>query len=421
MLDPFQAGYRSWVTRELPYHLQTDFLQNFWRGEFPALVAANPRFVAEAVAAPRNKLHRFLAVPSLMLATNHPVALDLEQIIADREILVVSGSKGAVGEDNATLFCQLVILLLQRALHRRQQLERDQRTNATLVVDEAHNVFTHSFAAMLSEGRAAGLEAIAAFQYTAQIGDELVRAAIKSLLQNLAITRMRDLDDARALAALAMDLYSDAIRIDPDDQHKLTIDPADITRAPDHHALCLWLADGTPQPAFTAQTIPVEPVVTTPAGRKRRATHEHSQAQNGWHPHDHAQPIRPPFVWNARNPVLARDRTVYVDLTTWAGRPHSIDATLSIILTGDARKFSYPAQASDCSGRRYRAEIPTAPDPAGWLPAGSYMVSVQAARPNGTPIALWRPTVDVVVDARKHITRQDPARVQISDPPRYRR
>ncbi len=323
MLDAFQVGYRQWATRELSFHPQTDFLRSFWESEFPALVAANPRFVSEAVAAPRNKLQRFLAVPSLTLATNHPVAVDLERAIADRDIVVVNGSKAAVGEDNAILFCQLVILLVQRALHQRQHLHRDQRTPATLVVDEAHNVFTRSFASMLSEGRAAGLEAVAAFQYTAQIRDETVRAAVKSLLQNVSITRMRDLDDARALAGLAMDLYADAIRIDPDEQRKLTLDPADITRAPDHQALNLWLTDGVPQPAFTARTIPVEPVVDT-SGRSPAPGQPRARSGRPRLAPPRPRPADPPTPrLGCRQPRRCRDRTIHVDLTAWPGRPTS--------------------------------------------------------------------------------------------------
>src|SRR4029077_8692855 len=96
MIDPFDAGYREWVTNELTYHQEVDFIYDYWSRAFPAMCEANLRFVAEAVSAPRNKLHRFLTAPSLALATNHPCPIDLLQIIRDREILVVNGSKESV-------------------------------------------------------------------------------------------------------------------------------------------------------------------------------------------------------------------------------------------------------------------------------------------------------------------------------------
>jgi hypothetical protein len=114
---------------------------------------------------------------------------------------------------------------------------------------------------MLSEGRAAGVEVAAAFQYTGQIIDERVRAGVKSLLQNISIFRLREFEDARSAAALAMDVFADTIRGDVEDARRLRIDPIDIVNQPNHRAINLWLADGTPQHAFTATTLPIEPVV----------------------------------------------------------------------------------------------------------------------------------------------------------------
>ena len=123
LLDPYDDGYREWVTRELRSHHEIDFVRDYWDHTFPHMVKHNPRFFAEAVAAPANKIARFLTSPSLNLLMTHSIQLDLERIIQRREILIVNGSKGAVGESNANLFCSMLILLIQRALHQMQRVE----------------------------------------------------------------------------------------------------------------------------------------------------------------------------------------------------------------------------------------------------------------------------------------------------------
>jgi hypothetical protein len=412
MLDPYDDGYRTWVTRELSFHHEVDFIRDFWCREFPAMCAANLRFVAEAVAAPRNKLQRFLAVPSLALATNNPCALDLVEIIRRRDVLVVNGSKAAVGEQNAALFCQLVVMLVQKALHQLQAVERHERGQAAIVIDEAHNVFTPSFATMLSEGRSGGAEVVAAFQYTAQVRDETVKAGIKSLLQNVSILRMRELEDARAYASLAMELFSDSIRIDPDDQRKLTIDPLDITNAPDYQVLNLWLADGAPQRAFHGRTIAIEPTVARMGGLDARAQHQDAQRSRGSHPHDDGAPIAPPLIWHADAVALSRHRTVFVDLTTWARRPADLTGHVQLVLGGTC----FAARPSDPSGRRFEVDVPSDPLVDGHLPVGIYDVAIEAG-PAGERVE-WHPTVHVPAPEGRGKARVVPAQVELSERPR---
>jgi hypothetical protein len=418
LTDPFDSGYRRWVTRELTYHQEVEHILDFWKREFPAMCKTNLRFVVEALAAPRNKLQRFLNVPSLALATNHPRPVDVFQIIRDREILVVNGSKESIGEKNAALFCQLVVMLVQKALHRLQGLERHERGPCTLIVDEAHNVFTPTFATMLSESRSALLEVVAAWQYTGQITDERVKAGVKSLLQNISITRTRDLDDARAFASLAMELFSDSIRVDADDQRRLTIDPLDIVNAPDHRVTNLWFADSAPQRAFHADTIEVEPVVERMGGREARARHERTQAQRGYHPHDHGRPIEPPLIWSADTPAIANRRAVHVDLTTWTAFKGLQPADVQIVLADSGHQIHRQARPSDSSGRRFTTDVPAEVDAADYLPVGIYRAAVIVTNSDGTQIE-WTPTIRVYADGEDE-PRFEPATVEITDYPRRR-
>jgi hypothetical protein len=111
---------------------------------------------------------------------------------------------------------------------------------------------------MLAEGRSAGLEACFAWQYSAQVRDELVRSGVRSLLQSISIFRMRELEDARSLAGLAMDVYSDRISVEQEEQERLRFSADDIIRLPIHTAIALWVARGTPRAGFYARTKPMQ-------------------------------------------------------------------------------------------------------------------------------------------------------------------
>ena len=168
----------------------------------------------------------------------------------------------------------LVSQLLLQLLHRGLQARHHQPgRRVSLLIDEAHNVLTPSVAKMLAEGRSAGLEAVFAWQYSAQIRDEVIRSGVRSLLQSISIFRMREIEDARSLAGLAMEVYSDRISIDQDEQARLRFSPDDITRLPIHRALNLWVANGGPRAGFLAHTLPMEQLHDAD-----RASH-HTQAQ----------------------------------------------------------------------------------------------------------------------------------------------
>jgi hypothetical protein len=378
LLDPYDAGYREWVTRELRSHHEIDFVRDYWEHTFPHMVKHNPRFFAEAVAAPANKIARFLTSPSLNLLMTHPIQLDLESIVQRREILIVNGSKGAVGESNANLFCSMLILLIQRALHQIQRLQAEERVQAALVIDEAHNVFIPAFSTLLAEGRSGGIEVAAAFQYTGQIADENVRAGVRSLLQNVSIFRQRDFQDARAAAALAMEVFQDNIRGDVEDQRRIRIDPTDIVQQPNYRAVNLWLAHGIPQPAATASTAPMEQLVATPEAREARAHHEREQVLRGDHPHDHGRYIQPPLVWSEKAPIVARYRTVHVDLAAWGDCPPltEIVRVAVVLKPTQGEPLAHVAEPDDGSQSRYAVELPAEAHEPGWLPAGTYDVHV---------------------------------------------
>jgi hypothetical protein len=257
MLSPGDNSYREQALRRLAGVPGMDFALHYWRREFPELLKDRSRTL-EVLDPPLNKLRRLLSTPQVDVVLRHPSSLDIEGAIARGEAIVVNGAKAIAGEDNARLLFQLLLRFVHRAIQAQQALPEHDRRRVALYVDEAHNVLTPTVATMLAEGRSAGLEACFAWQYSAQVRDELVRSGVRSLLQSISIFRMREMEDARSLAGLAMDVYSDRISVDQDEQERLRFSADDIVRLPVHTAINLWVARGTPRAGFVARTLPME-------------------------------------------------------------------------------------------------------------------------------------------------------------------
>jgi hypothetical protein len=282
MLDVGDGEYREIALERLVGINDAEFARSYWDVQFPDLVAERG-YAAQALNPPRNKIERLISTREIDTVLRHPVGLDLDAILENREVLIVAGAKASVGEDNTVLVTQLLLQLLHRALQARQTQGDLEQGRVSLLIDEAHNVLTPSVAKMLAEGRSAGLEAVFAWQYSAQIRDEVIRSGVRSLLQSLSIFRMREMEDARSLAGLAMDVYSDRISVDQEEQERLRFSPDDIVKLPTHRALNVWVADGVPRGGFLGATLPMEGL--------RRADladyHLMAQRERGGHHPDH--------------------------------------------------------------------------------------------------------------------------------------
>ena len=278
MLDVEASHYRESVVRRLDGIAGAEFARAYWDLQFPALVA-DRGYAAQALNPPRNKLERLISTQEIDTLLRHPVTVDLEGVLDRGEILIVAGAKSAVGEDNTILVTQVLLQLLHRALQAQQDLPGPRRPRVSLLIDEAHNVLTRSVAKMLAEGRAAGLEAVFAWQYSAQIRDEVIRSGVRSLLQSISIFRMREMEDARSLAGLAMEVYSDRISVEQDEQERLRFSADDILKLPIHRAINLWIAGGVPRGGFIAATLPMEELNNTDVA----CHHREAQRQRGGH------------------------------------------------------------------------------------------------------------------------------------------
>ena len=93
-----------------------------------------------------------------------------------------------------------------------------------------------------------------------------------------------------------MEVYSDHISIDQDEQQRLRFSPDDITRLPIHHALNLWVAHGGPRAGFLAHTLPMEQLHDPDLARR----HAHAQRERGAH---HPTTLPDPLAGEPNAPV----------------------------------------------------------------------------------------------------------------------
>jgi hypothetical protein len=258
LLSPRRGQYRNEIVSRLEGQPGMGAVARYWGKTFPERWIDARGHMAGQLAAPLNKINRLLATPSVDVALRHPFALDLGQLIREREVLIVNGALGEVGEQNAVVVLQLLLQLIHQAMKQQQRLAESERVRVCLKVDEAHLVLTPSFATMLALHRAAGpLEVAAAWQYTEQVEDSAIRAGLKSLLRSRSMFSMGEVSDAREHAEVAMEVYSDLIRSERDDRERMRFGPDDIVRLPTFAAMNSWVAQGARQSAFFAETLPI--------------------------------------------------------------------------------------------------------------------------------------------------------------------
>jgi hypothetical protein len=257
MLLPTEVGFRERVTDALlPDPRYTD-TATFFGQELPHDLEHAAGQTTAKLDAPRNKLLR-LMVESLDKVLRHPIQLDLDEIVRRREVLVVDGKMGTFGPDNCRVMMQFILTTLYGTLQRQQQRPEHERCRVALKVDEAHLILNESFANAMATLRSAGLEVVAAWQYGAQIQEPKVRSGMMSLLRQRCMFSMGEEADAREMSTIAMAVYSDMIRTDPESRARMRLTPDTIFNLPNHHAVCSWISRGARVPAFIAQTLPLE-------------------------------------------------------------------------------------------------------------------------------------------------------------------
>ncbi len=269
-------AYRARVgahVRTLPEYRE---IAQFFTAELTAQLADARSTTTAKLDAPVNKLARLLNSPSIKrVLLNESLTIDLDRVIANREVLIVKGALGAMGAGNTSVVLQLLVGMLDAALARQQDaLPAAERTAVALKVDEAPLVLNRGFAETLALKRSAGLETVACWQTDAQWTDREVRAQLDALFAHRVYFATASAADAREAAKVTMAQYSDTVRPDVTGLTALGRPDARL-HLPRHHAIVSWVTPEGRQAPFVASTVPIR---TDP---ERLALHAARQAARG--------------------------------------------------------------------------------------------------------------------------------------------
>lgn len=162
-------NYRSFLLKQV----KDPFMQKFWSDEFDE-IGKNPRMLAEAISPIQNKVGRFLASPMVRNMIGQIKSnIDLQDIMNNGKIFLVNLSQGKIGEENSSLLGGLIVTRLYTNAMQRAFMNKDERRDFYLYVDEFQNFATDTFIKILSEARKYGLNLIVTHQYIDQLSPEI--------------------------------------------------------------------------------------------------------------------------------------------------------------------------------------------------------------------------------------------------------
>src|SRR4051812_37456241 len=301
LLLPHEDTMRRRVAELCDTHGELAFTSVFFGESLPTDLRDARSQTTVKLDAPRNKIEALLGVPSVNRMLHHPCQRSLHAIIAAREVLVVRGASGSIGEGNAIKVLTWLLRCLDAALSDQQQKPAAERVRVALKVDEAHLLLTPTFARMLAVHRSAGLEAMCAWQQLSQIKDLAVRQATTNLLQNRFVFRINNPDDARAEIGVMMNAYADVLHGTREAREVTRFQPDMLVNLNVHYALCSWIAGGRRTDAFVGRTIPPREV------RELIAYHEGAQRERGAHEVERLPNLVAPRTWERRSAVVGVD------------------------------------------------------------------------------------------------------------------
>ena len=178
-----------------------------------------------------NKVGPLLTLPILRNIFAQPRSkLQLSSLLKKDKILLISLSKGKLGEDASRFLGMVFISLIQSALLSRAKDPPNQRPIVKLTIDEFQNFATPTLLSMLSESRKYGLALTLANQYLTQLPPEIQDAVLGNVGSQLCFRICQA--DAELLAP------------------SLGLVEEDLTQITPFHAYGRWLYEGKLHPVF---------------------------------------------------------------------------------------------------------------------------------------------------------------------------
>jgi hypothetical protein len=210
---------------------------DFWTKEWPNSQRSNE--AGEVTSWVVSKFGSFLSNEMMRnIIGQTKSSFNLREIMDNKKILIVNLSKGRTGEVNSKLLGMIFVMKFQAAAMSRANVERSERPDFCLYVDEFQNYSTDSFADIMSEARKFGLNLIVANQFTTQLSDE-VRSAVFGNVGTIISLRV-GIDDAEFLAKQFAPIF----------------DSDDLQRIPNGNAVVRTLINGVPTQPFSMAGLP---------------------------------------------------------------------------------------------------------------------------------------------------------------------
>lgn len=157
-------------------YISDDMVKRFWAIEFADW---SEKFDTDAIIPLVNKLGQFLSDPMLRYIFGQKQnKVDLEKLMNEQKIILINLSKGKIGEENASFFGAMFITKIKQAGMARAKLDKADRHDFYLYVDEFQNVVTDTFENILSEARKYGLNLTVAHQYVGQLLPKVQQAVL---------------------------------------------------------------------------------------------------------------------------------------------------------------------------------------------------------------------------------------------------
>jgi hypothetical protein len=210
---------------------------DFWTKEWPNSQRSNE--AGEVTSWVVSKFGSFLSNEMMRnIIGQTKSSFNMREIMDQKKILIVNLSKGRTGEVNSKLLGMIFVMKFQAAAMSRADVDRSQRPDFCLYVDEFQNYSTDSFADIMSEARKFGLNLIVANQFTTQLSDEIRNAVFGNV--GTIISLRVGIEDADFLAK----------------QFAPTFDSDDLQRIPNFNAAVRTLINGVPTQPFSMAGLP---------------------------------------------------------------------------------------------------------------------------------------------------------------------
>jgi hypothetical protein len=233
--------YRRAVTRDLDFAP----LREFWEFDFPQM----PRDASQPIL---HRMSKFSLFPTLHAMLSQPTsALNFDQVMQEKKILLVNLSQGELGEDNSKLIGCLLVSQLQLAAMRRARLSKEERQPFYLYIDEFQNFTSSAFEKILSEAGKYMLMLTVCHQYISQL-DEQTKDALLGNVGTMIVLPVNEKDATQLRHSLGSYELADILNLDAG-KHEALCRPA--TKASDTFRFITSAPQPQPEQSFAEAII----------------------------------------------------------------------------------------------------------------------------------------------------------------------